>query len=109
MTNISNPAAAANAYQAIQKSVSNVGSYGASDGASDTTKPAFASMLEDVTRSAINTVREGEKASAAGITGTMDPLAITQAVTAARITLDTFTAVRDQAVDAYNKIQGMPI
>lgn len=109
MTNISNPAAAANAYQAIQKSVANVGSYGGGDDAADKPKAAFASMLEDVTRSAINTIREGEKASAAGITGTMDPLAITQAVSAARITLDTFTAVRDQAVDAYNKIQGMPI
>jgi flagellar hook-basal body complex protein FliE len=107
MVNItSNPAAAANAYANTAKAA-----IGGAQGASENTaSPAsFTNFLEDATRSAIGTLKTGEKASAAAVTGTMDPLAITQAVTAARLTLDTVSAVRDAAVDAYNKIQGMPI
>lgn len=105
MVNItSNPAAAANAYGTTAK-IGNVTESEAlaSKGAS------FSNFLEDATRSAIGTLKKGEQASAAGVTGTMDPLAITQAVTEARLTLDTVSALRDSAVDAYNKIQGMPI
>ena len=105
MVHVANPAAVTNAYQAIQKA-----SLQADTGAPNAVpKTSFTDMLETATRSAINTVHQGEKASAAGVMGTMDPLAITQAVSAARLTLDTVVAVRDAAVDAYNKIQGMPI
>lgn len=103
---ISNPAAAANAYATIAKTSA---LSDGSDVAAASTGVSFGNFLEEATRSAIQTVRAGEQASAAGITGTMDPLAISQAVTAARLTLDTVSAVRDAAVDAYNKIQGMPI
>jgi flagellar hook-basal body complex protein FliE len=106
MVNItSNPAAAANAYGSISKlaSSSPESSQAANSG------PSFGDFLEGATRSAIQTMKTGEQASAGAVTGTIDPLAVTQAVTAARLTLDTFTAVRDAAVDAYNKIQGMPI
>ncbi len=105
MVNItSNPVAAANAYANTAKAA--IGGGESTDAAS---KTSFGNFLEDATRSAIGTLKAGEKASAAGVMGTMDPLAITQAVTAARLTLDTVSAVRDAAVDAYNKIQGMPI
>lgn len=107
MVNItSNPAAAANAYGNMAKIGAGLGESSESASAN---KPSFGNFLEDATRSAISTMKSGEKASAAAVTGTMDPLAITQAVTAARLTLDTVSAVRDAAVDAYNKIQGMPI
>ncbi len=106
MVNItSNPAAAANAYGSTAK----IGSVTADESSSVSQGPSFGNFLEDATRSAIGTLKSGEQASAAGVMGTMDPLAITQAVTAARLTLDTVSAVRDAAVDAYNKIQGMPI
>lgn len=104
---ISNPAAAASAYANMAKTASAVdGSPAAPEGVG---KVSFGDMLEGAARSAVTTMREGEKASAAGIAGTMDPLAITQAVNAAKLTLDTVVAVRDAAVEAYNKIQGMPI
>lgn len=107
MVNItSNPAAAASAYGNTAKIG---GSIGGSEEVSAPKGPSFGNFLEDATRSAIGTLKSGEKASAAGVTGTMDPLAITQAVTAARLTLDTVSAIRDAAVDSYNKIQGMPI
>lgn len=107
MVNItSNPAAAASAYGSTAKIGASVGG---GDSSSTPQGPSFGNFLEDATRSAIGTLKSGEKASAAAVTGTMDPLAITQAVTAARLTLDTVSAVRDAAVDSYNKIQGMPI
>lgn len=108
MVNItSNPAAAAGAYGNTAK-IGSVGSIGGSE-AAGTQQASFGNFLEDATRSAIGTLKEGEKASAAAVTNTMDPLAITQAVTAARLTLDTVSAIRDAAVDSYNKIQSMPI
>lgn len=105
VNSVINPAAAANAYDAIQKgAMSNPAA-----GSAPVGKASFGDMLEDVARSSISTIRAGEQASAGGVTGAVDPLAITQAVSAARLTLDTVVAVRDAAVDAYNKIQGMPI
>jgi len=104
---ISNPAAAASAYANMAKTASSV--EGGTSSSESTGKVSFGNMLEDAARSAVSTMREGERASAAGIAGTMDPLAITQAVNAAKLTLDTVVAVRDAAVEAYNKIQGMPI
>jgi flagellar hook-basal body complex protein FliE len=107
MVNItSNPAAAASAYGSTAK-IASIGNVGSDTPAANA--PSFGNFLEDATRSAIGTLKSGEKASAAAVTGTMDPLAITQAVTAARLTLDTVSAIRDAAVDSYNKIQGMPI
>ena len=106
MVNItSNPAAAANAYGATAK----IGNITQQEADATPKGPSFGNFLEDATRSAIGTLKAGEKASAGAVTGTMDPLAVTQAVTAARLTLDTVAAVRDAAVDSYNKIQGMPI
>lgn len=106
MVNISNPAAAASAYGNTAKIGGSIGNV---DESSAPKGPSFGNFLEDATRTAIGTLKSGEKASAAAVTNTMDPLAITQAVTAARLTLDTVSAVRDAAVDSYNKIQGMPI
>ncbi|MCB1557593.1 MAG: flagellar hook-basal body complex protein FliE [Alphaproteobacteria bacterium] len=106
---ISNPAAAASAYANMAKNASL--SDGASDASSTSSAPkaSFGNFLEDSVRSSIDTLKQGERASAAGITGTMDPLAITQAVTAAKMTLETVSAVRDAAIEAYNKIQSSAI
>ncbi len=101
---VSNPVAAAKAYSNMAKTASLSGGEAPSVAATP-----FGDMLEQATRSAIDTIRSGEKASAAGITGKMDPLAVTQALTAARITLDQVVAIRDQALDAYNKVIQMPI
>ncbi|HPQ50936.1 MAG TPA: flagellar hook-basal body complex protein FliE [Alphaproteobacteria bacterium] len=104
---ISNPAAAASAYANMAKTASISG--GLTESASSSSKASFGNMLEESVRGAIDTLKQGERASAAGVTGTMDPLAITQAVTDAKLTLDTFAAVRDAAIEAYNKIQNSAI
>ncbi|MBL8640426.1 MAG: flagellar hook-basal body complex protein FliE, partial [Alphaproteobacteria bacterium] len=113
MVSIGNPNAAANAYSNMAKTAASVqptpaqsaGQSAGVTGAEAANAPNFGNFLEDSIRSSISTVKAGERASAAGIAGTMDPLAVTQAVTAARLTLDSFLAVRDAAVSAYDKIQ----
>jgi flagellar hook-basal body complex protein FliE len=107
MVNVtSNPMAAANAYASTAKTAALGGGAGGSPAASGV---SFGEMLEGATRSAIQSIHAGEQASAGAITGKVDPLTVTQAVTEARLTLDVVVAVRDQALDAYNRIMQMPI
>lgn len=113
MVNISNPMAAASAYSNTAKQAtgsgetnttsSSGGSAAAGGGAS------FGSMLEKAAQSSIETIKAGEQASASAITGQANLLDVTQAITAAKLTLETTVAVRDNVVDAYNKIMQMPI
>lgn len=105
---VSNPAAAANAYANMAKTAASAPESQDTAQAAPN-KASFGNMLEDAVRSSIDTMKAGEQASAGGVTGTMDPLAITQAVTAAKLTLDTVVAVRDAAIEAYNKIQSSAI
>lgn len=102
---ISNPLAAANAYASTAKS----GGLGGIAGGDDAGGVSFGDMLETAARSAIDTIRGGEKASARAVEGKADLLEVTQAVSQARLALDTVVAVRDQMVEAYNRIVQMPI
>lgn len=102
---VANPLAAANAYSNMAKTA--LGGGGGS--ASDAGGVSFGDMLESATRSAIGTIRGGERASARAVEGKADLVEVTQAVTQARLALDTVVAVRDQMVDAYNKVISMPI
>ncbi len=104
---IANPAAAASAYANTAKTASI--SDGLSGSASSAPQTSFGTLLEDSVRNSIETLKQGERASAGGVTGTMDPLTITQAITDAKLTLETVAAVRDAALEAYNKIQSSAI
>jgi len=104
---IANPLAAANAYASTAKS--GVGGALGGNEAGDANGVSFGDMLESATRSAIDTIRGGEKASAKAVAGKADLVEVTQAVTQARLALDTVVAVRDQMIDAYNRILQMPI
>lgn len=101
---VGNPLAAANAYSNIAKTATGGGAASEEAGG-----PSFGDMLESAVRSSIDTVRGGERASARAVTGQADLLEVTQAVSQARLALDTVVAVRDQMVDAYNRISSMPI
>ncbi len=102
---IANPAAAANAYSITSKSaVPGLGGDKADSGG-----VSFGEMLESAARNAIDTVRGGEAASARAVAGKADLVEVTQAVTQARLALDTVVAVRDQMIEAYNRIISMPI
>lgn len=101
---IANPAAAASAYSTTAKSaVPGLGGDAKSSGVS------FGDMLETAARNAIDTVRGGERASARAVAGKADLVEVTQAVTQARLALDTVVAVRDQMIEAYNRVIAMPI
>lgn len=104
---ISNPLAAANAYATTAKSALGLG--GGSENSAPAGGVSFGDMLESATRSAIDTVKAGEKASARAVSGKADLVEVTQAVSQARLALDTVVAVRDQMIDAYNRIASMPI
>ena len=104
---VANPLAAANAYSNMAKTA--LGSGSGEGSPADAGAVSFGEMLESATRSSINTIRGGERASARAVEGTADLLEVTQAVTQARLALDTVVAVRDQMVDAYNKVISMPI
>lgn len=101
---IANPLAAANAYQSTAKSALGSGSTPAESGGI-----SFGDMLETAARNAVDTIRGGEKASAQAIAGKASLVEVTQAVSQARLALDTVVAVRDQMVEAYNRIIQMPI
>lgn len=113
--NISNPMAAASAYSNVAKQVTGSGETdttstgSASGGGGSGGGVSFSSMLEGAAKSSIETIKAGEQASAGAITGKANLLEVTQAIDAAKITLETVVAVRDNVVDAYNKVMQMPI
>lgn len=114
MVNVSNPMAAASAYSNVAKQVTGSGDSGETEssgggGAAAGGGMSFGKMLEGAVKSSMDTIKAGEQASANAITGKANLLDVTQAVTAAKLTLETTVAVRDNVVEAYNKIMQMPI
>ena len=69
----------------------------------------FSDFLQNKTRDAIETLKEGEAMSARAVTGEADLNAVVQAVTDAELTLQTVVAVRDRMISAYQEIMRMPI
>ena len=112
MVDIANPLAAAGAYANTAKKVtggSESGDTGSVGGSASGGGASFGSILENAVKSSIDTVKAGETASANAITGKANLLDVTQAVSAAKLTLETVVAVRDNVVEAYNKVMQMPI
>ncbi|SRR5258708_38722466 len=69
----------------------------------------FASLVREAADSAINTGKQAEKVSVAGIAGKADILDVVQAVSNAETTLTTVVAVRDKLVAAYQELMRMPV
>ncbi|MBI5164677.1 MAG: flagellar hook-basal body complex protein FliE [Magnetospirillum sp.] len=69
----------------------------------------FASVLKDAAKVAVGSLKEGEQATAAGLTGKADIRDVVAAVNNAELTLETVVAVRDKVINAYNEIMRMPI
>jgi len=102
INNITNPAAAANAYANISK-VAETPGVGAEQGVS------FGDLIKNAATDAIHTMNEGEKASAQAITGKANLTDVVQAATAAELTMNTVVAFRDKMLAAYQDIMRMPI
>lgn len=105
---IANPMAGAKAYGAAKNLVSGLGD-NASTPAANVAGPSFGDILQNGITGAIDTIKHSEKVSADAVAGKANLIDVTQAVSAAKLTLDTVVAVRDNVIEAYNKIMQMPI
>ena len=57
----------------------------------------------------ISTVADGEREAANFVAGRADPHSVVTAIAAAELAVETATAVRDRAVEAYQELLRMPI
>lgn len=105
MVDVANPMKAAGAYANTAKTAVS----GGGEAASNNAGVSFGSMLESAAKSSIDTIKAGEAAGAGAITGKVNQVELINAVSSAKLTLETVVAVRDNVVDAYNKIMQMPI
>ncbi len=102
------PANIANAVNLYNTAVARAGKPGI-DARTGEGEGNFSDLLRDVTQSAADSLRKGEAASIAAVTGKADLTSVVTAVTNAELTLQTVVAVRDRVVQAYQEIIRMPI
>lgn len=69
----------------------------------------FAALLKQFAGDAANTVRQGEAAALAGISGDLPLQTVVERVMAAERTLQAALAVRDKAVSSYLEVSRMQI
>jgi flagellar hook-basal body complex protein FliE len=100
---ISNPLAGAKAYGATKNLL------GGGEQSSSIGGASFGDLLGDGLQGAIDTIKNSEKVSADAVTGKANLLDVTQAVSSAKLTLDTVVAVRDNVIEAYQRMMQMPI
>ncbi|MBL9033928.1 MAG: flagellar hook-basal body complex protein FliE [Rhodospirillaceae bacterium] len=100
-------AAVGNAVQAYNAALKRMGAPGIES--RDNAGPGFSDVLKEVAKEAVNTAREAEKQSLAATEGKADLNQVVNAVTAAEVTVQTVTAVRDRVISAYQEILRMPI
>lgn len=102
------PAAAVAAYRAAAQ-ISTPAATSAITPASVPGAGNFSDFLSGAVKDSINTIRQGEKAAQAQVTGGANIVDVVNSVNAAELTLDTVVAVRDKVVQAYQSIMNMPI
>jgi flagellar hook-basal body complex protein FliE len=100
-------AAVGSAMQAYNAAMKRMGAPGIES--RDNAGPGFSDVLKQVAKEAIDTTREAEKQSLAAASGKADLNQVVNAVTAAEMTVQTVTAVRDRVISAYQEILRMPI
>jgi len=91
----------------LSSSSSNAPTPGATLG--NATGTSFASVMSNVAKDTINTLKEAENASFAGIKGTMNTREVVDKVMQADQTLQTAIALRDKVVTAFLDITKMQI
>jgi flagellar hook-basal body complex protein FliE len=70
---------------------------------------SFGEVLGNIVIGAAESLKAGEAAAIAGLTGAAPPLAVVGAVTSAQHTLQAALAIRDKVVSAYQEISRMTI
>jgi flagellar hook-basal body complex protein FliE len=103
-TTISNAVAA---YTNAAKALS--GSVGDDNGAAAAAGETFGDLLKKAATDSVKTGAESEKQSLMATAGKANVTDVVSAVSAAEVTLQAVTAVRDKVVAAYQEILRMPI
>ena len=101
------PAVAAAAYRAAAQAATPTASSVAPANISG--QGNFSDFLSGAVKDSINTIRSGEQAAQAQVTGGANIVDVVNSVNAAELTLNTVVAVRDKVVSAYQSILNMPI
>ena len=101
------PAAAAAAYQ----NAARIGLTPSTPGAVPADLPAnsFSDFLSGAVKDSINSIKQGEQATASQAMGKTNVVDVVQSMNQAELTLNTVVAVRDKVVAAYQSIMNMPI
>ena len=71
--------------------------------------PAFGALLKGELVGGVDALRQGEAASLQNLAGQANTQALVEAVTAAEMSLEKVTAIRDRVLSAYQEIIRMPI
>src|SRR5262245_47015123 len=100
-------AGAGNAVAAYNAALKRMGAPGIES--RDQAGPGFSEVLQQLTKEAVDTTRGAEKASLQAVEGKADLTQVVNSVTAAELTVQTVTAVRDRVISAYQEILRMPI
>ena len=100
-------AGAGNAIAAYNSALKRMGSPGIES--RDQAGPGFSDVLAQVAKDAVQTTKSAETASLQAVEGKADLNQVVGAVTAAELTVQTVTAVRDRVISAYQEILRMPI
>ncbi|HEX2943261.1 MAG TPA: flagellar hook-basal body complex protein FliE [Rhodopila sp.] len=78
-----------------------------STGAGDTVD--FSSLVGNAARSALQSLHQAEKTTAAGVAGKTDVQSVVEALSNAEVTMQSVVAVRDKVLGAYNDIMHMSV
>lgn len=70
---------------------------------------SFSEFMENALVRSRNTLQQAEQAQLQGLRGELATQDVVQAVMAAELTIQTVTAVRDRAIQAYQELLRMPI
>jgi flagellar hook-basal body complex protein FliE len=69
----------------------------------------FSSMVGNAAETALQTLRQSEQITTAGVAGKADVQQVVQALGDAEVTMQTVVAVRDKVMGAYNDIMRMTV
>ncbi|WP_043339984.1 flagellar hook-basal body complex protein FliE [Belnapia moabensis] len=70
---------------------------------------SFGGMIADAAQASLQTLRRSETVAARGVAGTADVQEVVQAATAAELTVQAVTQLRDKAVGAYMDVLRMAV
>ncbi|MDD3029754.1 MAG: flagellar hook-basal body complex protein FliE [Alphaproteobacteria bacterium] len=97
------------AISAYKKSGGMADSVGGPTKAGSATGGDFSSMVTDFLGNAVDSLKEGEKAATAAVTGKADLASVVTAMDNAEIVLTEITAIRDKVIAAYQSITSSSI